>query len=51
MDGISDSDIKSLEEMPLNNFHRKLAIYAAGGLKALARSGGTGGRLLLEQMR
>ena len=30
---------------------RAAAIYAAGGLKALAKSGGTGGRLLLEQMR
>lgn len=30
---------------------RAAAIYAAGGLKALARSGGAGGRLLLEQMR
>src|SRR5262249_21696739 len=29
---------------------RAAAIYAAGGLKALARSGGTEGRLLLEQM-
>jgi MFS transporter, putative metabolite transport protein len=27
----SDSGIKSLEEVPLNSFHRKLAIYSAGG--------------------
>jgi MFS family permease len=31
MHGVLDSDLKSLEEMPLNSFHRKLAIYAAGG--------------------
>src|SRR5258707_7380161 len=30
---------------------RAAAIYAAGGLKALANSGSAGGRLLLEQMR
>lgn len=30
---------------------RAAAIYAAGGLKALANSGSTGGRLLLEQLR
>ena len=27
------------------------AVYAAGGLKALADKGGAGGRLLLEQLR
>jgi hypothetical protein len=30
---------------------RAAAVYAAGGLKALAKSGGDGGRLLLAQMR
>jgi hypothetical protein len=30
---------------------RAAAVYAAGGLKALERSGGAGGRLLLQQMR
>jgi hypothetical protein len=30
---------------------RAAAVYAAGGLKALAKSGSAGGRLLLEQMR
>jgi hypothetical protein len=30
---------------------RAAAVYAAGGLKALAKSGSEGGRLLLEQMR
>jgi len=30
---------------------RAAAVYAAGGLKALAKQGGSGGRLLLEQMR
>ncbi|KAB2866290.1 MAG: VWA domain-containing protein [Bauldia sp.] len=30
---------------------RAAAIYAAGGLKALERSGGSGGRRLLEQLR
>ena len=31
MHGILDTDLESLDEMPLNSFHRKLAIYAAGG--------------------
>jgi hypothetical protein len=34
----------------LSKLLRAAAIYAAGGLKALARSGGAEGRLLLEQM-
>jgi hypothetical protein len=42
-------DIKAAGE--LAQLLRAAAIYAAGGLKALAKSGGSGGRLLLEQLR
>jgi hypothetical protein len=42
-------DIKAAGE--LAQLLRAAAIYAAGGLKALASSGSTGGRLLLEQLR
>src|SRR5215472_3460085 len=31
MHGILDTDLESLDEMPLNSFHRRLAIYSAGG--------------------
>jgi hypothetical protein len=42
-------DIKAAGE--LAQLLRAAAIYAAGGLKALAKSGSSGGRLLLEQLR
>jgi hypothetical protein len=35
----------------LSQLLRAAAVYAAGGLKALADKGGAGGRLLLQQMR
>jgi hypothetical protein len=35
----------------LRELLKAVAIYAVGGLKALADRGGTGGRLLLEQLR
>jgi hypothetical protein len=35
----------------LSQLLRAAAVYAAGGMKALAKSGGAGGRLLLEQLR
>jgi hypothetical protein len=47
--GYARFDIKAAGE--LAQLLRAAAIYAAGGLKALAKSGGSGGRLLLEQLR
>ena len=35
----------------LSQLLRAAAVYAAGGLKALADKGGSSGRLLLQQMR
>jgi hypothetical protein len=35
----------------LRELLRAVAVFAAGGLKALADKGGVGGRRLLEQMR